>query len=65
MLLTLGAVDSDNEGQYTCVATNIAGSAEAISDVTLEGLFDYVLYYVICCKFKIPSVSFKENLTAC
>lgn len=42
LLLTLGAVDSSNQGQYTCVATNIAGSAEASSDVTLEGALQHL-----------------------
>lgn len=39
MLLTLDAVDSDDEGQYTCIATNIVGSDEASSDIALEGMF--------------------------
>ena len=51
MLLTLGAVESENEGQYTCVATSIAGSAEASSDVTLEG----PCYFVFYGKFKYPA----------
>ena len=36
-LFAIGVVDSDNAGKYTCVATNMAGSAEASSDVIIEG----------------------------
>ena len=35
--LKLDAVELKNSGQYTCVATNIAGSAEASSNITIEG----------------------------
>lgn len=44
MLLTLDAVDSDDEGQYTCIATNIVGSDEASSDIALEGMFCLSFY---------------------
>lgn len=37
--LILGAVNYENEGRYTCVATNIAGSAEASSDLAVEGAY--------------------------
>lgn len=35
--LKLDAVELKNSGQYTCVATNIAGSAEANSNITIQG----------------------------
>ncbi|XP_068741513.1 hemicentin-1-like isoform X2 [Montipora capricornis] len=36
LYLTISAADSDDVGLYTCVATNIAGSAEASSDIAIE-----------------------------
>ena len=35
--LNLDAVELKNAGQYTCVATNIAGSAKASSNIFIEG----------------------------
>lgn len=37
LYLTIDAVGSDGAGIYTCVTTNIAGSAEASSDIAVEG----------------------------
>lgn len=41
-----------HSGEYTCVATNIVGTASCRAKLTLQGLFIYIVMIYSCVVFK-------------
>jgi hypothetical protein len=44
--LTIESVDAKHAGEYTCVASNVAGSTSRTATLAVNGIFRLLLYYV-------------------
>ena len=42
--LTIESVNANHSGEYTCVASNIAGSTTRTAVLDVNGIFNYVAY---------------------
>lgn len=58
--LEISRVYPEDEGEYTCVATNNAGTASCSATLTLDG--EFLTTYIYCCCVD-PRLDFKLQIT--